>query len=197
MPLAKLRAIWPVLAIVLCVAMLATLAVLQFGWTAQLSLAQAAMMQNALSNSIRQFEQVLQREVMSLHFRFQPRVRVGLDGRWSQYAEDYALWSQSTAYPDMLSRVLFYSLESDGSGVLRELVPGGSEPLEAEWDESLAAIRDPLLTRLAPHAAGPGGSVRLSGRCSRKSGLSPGRRSCPGFCVAAWAVLHERGHPNT
>ena len=64
-------------------------------------------MQNALSNSIRQFEQVLQREVMSLHFRFQPRVRVGLDGRWSQYAEDYALWSQSTAYPDMLSRVLF------------------------------------------------------------------------------------------
>ena len=144
MPVTKLRAIWPVLAIVLCVAMLATLAVLQFGWTRQLSLAQASMMQNALSNSIRQFEQVLQREVMSLHSSFQPRVRVGLNGRWSQYAEDYALWAQSTAYPDMLSSVLFYSFESDGSGVLRELVPGGTEPLEAEWDESLAAIRDPL-----------------------------------------------------
>lgn len=144
MPLAKLRAKWPILAVILCAAMVAVLAALQIAWTDQLSLAQEAMMQNALSNSIRQFEQAIQRELAYLLFLFQPRVRGGRQERWNQYAEDYALWSETTAHPAMLRRMLFYALDSDGSRILLELPLGGTEPVPADWSEEFVRLRASL-----------------------------------------------------
>ena len=124
--------------------MLAVLAALQFAWTGQLSRAQEAMMQNALSNSIRQFEQAIQREAAYLLFLFQPRIRGGRQERWDQYAEDYALWSETTSNPEMLRRMLFYGYESDGSRILRELPLGATEPVPADWGEEFGGLRDSL-----------------------------------------------------
>lgn len=124
--------------------MLVTLAGLQLKWTGQLSRAQAEMMQNALSNSIRQFEQVIQREITYLMFRFQARPRGSLARRPQEYAADYDLWSQSTAYPGMLSRILFHSRVEDGPGVLMELPLGQTQLVPVAWDESMAEIRESL-----------------------------------------------------
>lgn len=139
-PLA-LRKNWPVLTILLCAAMLAFLAGLQFIWTGQLSQAQTAMMQNALANSMRQFEQEIQRELTHLLVLFQPGGRDVRSDYWSQFEENYALWSQTNSYPQLLSRLLVYSLSGGRPGSLRELPLGGDRPVEVAWDDKLASVR--------------------------------------------------------
>lgn len=134
---ARLRKNWALVTVLLSAAMLAVLAGLQFTWTGQLSRAQAEMMQNALDNSIRQFEQVVQRELAYLLVRFQPRVRGARQDRWDQYAGDYALWARTTSYPAMLRRVLFHRVNPDGTEVLQELPLGQSEPISIAWSPEL------------------------------------------------------------
>lgn len=101
-------------------------------------------MQNALSNSIRQFEQAIQRELAYLLFLFQPSVRGGRQERWNRYAEDYVLWSETSAHPAMLRRLLVYDNEPDGSRTLRELPLEGTEPVPVGWGEDLAGLRASL-----------------------------------------------------
>ena len=144
MSLQVFRKNWPALVIVLCVAMLTVLGGLQFTWTGQLSEAQAAMMQNALSNSARQFEQELERELMFLFALMQSDGRGGPRVNWNRYAEGYALWAETSAYVGMLSRILVYQVGSDGNATLQELPLGKAEPVAAMWEPQLEPVKHAL-----------------------------------------------------
>ena len=124
--------------------MLLILAGLQFMWTGQLSQAQAAMMQTALANSVRQFELEIGREITSLLVLFQPRPRNPPTDNWSRFAEDYSLWSQTSANPQLVRRLLVYSESGERSGSLLELPLGERQPVEVAWDEELASVRTVL-----------------------------------------------------
>ena len=124
--------------------MLVILAGLQFMWTGQLSRAQAAMMQTALANSARQFEQEIGREITPLLVLFQPRPRNLPADNWSRFAEGYSLWSQTSAHPQILRRLLVYSKSEGRPGSLVELPLGEGRPVEVAWNEELAPVRSSL-----------------------------------------------------
>lgn len=127
------------LVILLCVLMLVLLGALQFAWTGQLSEAQAAMMQNALSTSVRQLEQEVEHELMFLLALMRPEGRGGqLD--WDRCAEGYALWAETSAHADLLSRILVYQSGRDGEAGLQELPLGQAEPVAAEWNLQLRSV---------------------------------------------------------
>lgn len=144
------------LVILLCIAMLVLLGALQFAWTGQLSEAQAAMMQNALSNSVRQFEQEVERELMFLLSLMRPEGRGGQQVDWSRCAEGYALWAETSAHAGLLSRILVYQVGRDGDARLHELPLGEAEPVEAEWEPQLEPVERAL--------------ARASGRLGRGRG---------------------------
>ena len=124
--------------------MLALLAGLQFVWTGQLSEAQGAIMQNALENSMRQFEQEIGRELTYLLVLFQPEGRGARAERWSRYAESYELWSHTSSHPDLLRRLLVHRVGPDGTGTLEELPLGAEQPVPAAWSDELSAVRQSL-----------------------------------------------------
>ncbi len=114
------------------------------------------MMQNALSNSIRQLEQVLGRELTSLLSRFQtPEGGAGPEA-WGGYAEKYAHWAQTTPFPRLVRRLLFYSVGPAGATQLWELPLGGSPPRLTGWNGETEEIRDHLdtLAREPPRRRG-------------------------------------------
>ena len=135
---------WLALVILLCVAMLTVLGGLQFTWTGQLSEAQAAMMQNALSNSARQFEREVDRELMFLLSLMHSNRRGGPQVNWNRYAEGFALWAETSAHVGLLSRVLVYQSDSDGNATLQELPLGKSKPVAAMWERQLEPVRHAL-----------------------------------------------------
>lgn len=144
------------LVILLCIAMLVLLGALQFAWTGQLSEAQAAMMQNALSNSVRQFEQEVERELMFLLALMRPEGRGGQQLDWNRCAEGYALWAETSAHTGLLSRILVHQVGRDSAAVLQELPLGEAEPVAAEWDPQLEPVERTL--------------AQASGRLSRGRG---------------------------
>ena len=152
MILGFLRKNWPVLTIFLCAAMLALLAGLQFVWTGQLSEAQGAIMQNALENSMRQFEQEIGRELMYLLVLFQREGRGSAGDRWSRYAESFELWSHTSSHPDLLRRLLVHRVGPDGTRTLEELPLGAEQPVPVDWNEELSALRQSL--EASPRLAG-------------------------------------------
>ena len=143
-PLQILRKNRLALVIALCAAMLVLLGGLQFTWTGQLSEAQAAMMQNALSNSVRQFEQQVERELVYLLSLMQFDGRGGPRVNWNRYAEGYSLWAETSAHVGMLSRILVAQLDPDGNATLHELPLGKSEPVAAMWEPQLEPVKNAL-----------------------------------------------------
>ena len=103
------------------------LAGLQYVWTAELSRAQQARLQTALSNSMRQFEQEIQRELLNLLVVFLPQGRLSQAGSWGREADRYNLWSQTTSHPQLLRRLLIHSSPRLGNDALGSwtLVKGG------------------------------------------------------------------------
>lgn len=139
---------WPVVAIILCAAMLALLGGLQFVWTGRLSQAQETMMQNTLLTSLRQFEEEVERELITLLTMFQANGRAVEGSRWDELADRYTLWRETAAHPDLVSRLLVSLRRQDGTLELHELPPGTGEPVEAAWTGEIASLAETL--RAAP-----------------------------------------------
>lgn len=128
------------LVILLCVAMLVLLGALQFVWTGQLSEAQEAMMQDALTNSVRQFEQEAERALLFLLALMRPEGRGGQQLDWNRFAEGYALWAETSAHAGLLSRILVHQAGPDGDAKLQELPLGEAEPVAADWGPQLKSV---------------------------------------------------------
>lgn len=140
---------WPALAILACSALLVSLAALQFVWTGQLSEAQRDSMRTALGNSVRQFEQELQRELEWLLRAFQADLRPGAPAAWDRYGERYDSWAQSTAHPQLLRRLVLHE-PSRGAEAWMELPLGADAPARVipaaqvgELGRAIAAGRQP------------------------------------------------------
>ena len=100
------------------------------------------MMQNRLADSMREFEQVLQREVNLLTTMFQQRVWSNRGPGLGRYAENYSLWSRTTSYPNLLRRLVLVSERSTGEWEFRELVAGDGQFREAAIDARLTGLRE-------------------------------------------------------
>ena len=202
---------WLALVIVLCVAMLTLLGGLQFAWTGQLSEAQTSMMQNALSNSARQLEQEVERELMFLLSLMRLEAR-GQRLDWNRCAEGYALWAETSAHGGLLSRILAYQGAAAGDGKLLELPLGESEPVAAEWTPQLEPVKQaltrtggrlgrsrdrwPLTWTLVPAASSLVRSVGPLDRL-RRGGPRPSRPAQPAFVIVVldWAYVVEEMLP--
>ena len=152
-----LRRTWLSSAIVACVILLVLLAGLQYVWTGELGRAQQARMQNALSNSMRQFEQEIRRELVHLLVVFQPARRISWAGSWGRAAERYSLWSQTTSHPQLLRRLLIHSSPRLDNDALRELDFDDGRPVQTDWTGELAVLR----SLLAESVERPTRDVRL------------------------------------
>ena len=136
----RIRENWPILVIALGAGMLVVLAVLQFVWTGQLSRAEEAMMQNALENSMRQFDQAVHRELTYLMTIFPQRIRGRPREGPASYVQSYSLWSQTTSHPSLMRGILLYWPQRGGSSVLQELPLGEGPVRQVEWEEDLAGL---------------------------------------------------------
>lgn len=112
---------------------LASLAVLQFRWTGQLSEAQRATIETALANSVHQFEQEFNRELAHLLNVFRPDPAAAANGEWERYLERYEEWYQSSAHAPLISRVLLYLTPPNESGRLYELQLDEWQLASATW----------------------------------------------------------------
>ena len=144
------------LVILLCVAMLVLLGALQFAWTGQLSEAQEAMMQDALTNSVRQFEQEAERALLFLLALMRPEGRGGQQLDWNRCAEAYALWAETSAHAGLLSRILVHQSGPDGDAELQELPLGEAEPVAVDWGPELESVERGLAQASARLGRGRG-----------------------------------------
>lgn len=119
---------------------LASLAVLQFRWTGQLSQAQRATIETALANSVHQFEQEFNRELAHLLNVFRPDPAAAANGEWQRYLERYEEWYQSSAHAPLISRVLLYLTPPNESGSLYELQLDEWQLASATWHSNQEPI---------------------------------------------------------
>ena len=101
-------------------------------------------MRNALLISLRQLEQAAERELSSLLSAVRLQRLSGGRLDWEQCARGYASWAESSAHVGLLARILVYENRRGELGTLRELPLGAAEPVAAEWEPRLEAVKDAL-----------------------------------------------------
>ena len=138
---------WHGLVITLCAAVIAILAIQHIIRSGELRDAQAAMMQDSLDNSLRQFEQGLERELISLLATFQVSGRRSLSGEWSRLFERLDLWMETSSHSDLVRCLLVQAPDEQGRERLHYFPPERDETIVAEWDGDLARLKPRLERR--------------------------------------------------
>ena len=113
-------------------------------------------MQDALTNSVRQFEQEAERALLFLLALMRPEGRGGQQLDWSRCAEAYALWAETSAHAGLLSRILVYQAGPDGDAKLQELPLGEAEPVAVDWGPQLKSVERGLAQASARLGRGRG-----------------------------------------
>jgi signal transduction histidine kinase len=141
-----------VLLLAALIVILATLAVLQYQWSGQVSEAEHERMQRSLMASMGQFRQQFNLELLELGFLFEPAPAVVLNRDWRSYAGTCAdLLDHSQ---DRLVANIYLRLADGGKSQLFRLNPGGRVFESAPWPAVLQSVRE-RYERTAPDARQP------------------------------------------
>src|ERR1044071_626028 len=87
------------------IALLPLLAVLQFRWLGEVSLAERERMQASLQTAVSNFAQDFDRELTRAYMSFQMDARVLHDKAWNEYGKRYDTWRLATSYPQLVTGV--------------------------------------------------------------------------------------------
>jgi two-component system, OmpR family, sensor histidine kinase SenX3 len=107
------RSVAPVAVLAALAGILVMLAVLQYRWISQVSEADRERIQTSLENSVRQFRQEFNRELLNLCLASEPRPGQGADQDGSHVAERLENWLQVSPYPGIVSQVYLWETEQN------------------------------------------------------------------------------------
>ena len=130
-----------VILIAVLVALLALLAILQYRWLGQISIAERQTMQTNLRNQARG----LQEEINSEVDRAGSRLRISPAGlrseSWDELAERYARWKNAATYPGLIKALFLTHVDRDGYFALMQLDEASKQFKPTPWPEKFSDIR--------------------------------------------------------
>ncbi|MBO0722020.1 MAG: hypothetical protein J2P41_14445, partial [Blastocatellia bacterium] len=141
----------PPLAILLVIALLAllpSLAVLQYHWLGEVSNGERELMKSNLQSNIAQFCREFDRELKNAYLYFQ-----GAESDW-EFTARYRSWFASSSHPRLVDEVYQTRIDEDGNWLLQRFNPtrgpagGLFEP--CQWPEKLEPIREKLAKERTP-----------------------------------------------
>ena len=123
-----------------CLALVAVLGTLQFGWIGEVSESQQQALRSRLEIRMQGALHLFQREFQLLLSLFGPDVDFDPRGRLESYSQSYLSWHAVSTYGPVVKRVLFYDCVSPEAGNISELLikPRGIKPVALDHDLALA-----------------------------------------------------------
>lgn len=139
------------------VAVLVSLAVLQYRWSLEISRAERARIEASLNTAVSQFRQEFYRELTQVCTNFHNEPANAPEGFLTSFAERYHAWNRTAPHPDLIAAVYVWQTGASPGSRMLALRQGGNQFEPAEWPQSLAALRDRLAdeSHRPPHPPGP------------------------------------------
>lgn len=154
------------LLIVVLVALLTVLAILQYRWLGQISIAERQTMQTNLRNQARGLQEEINLEADKFGSRLRLSAASLRSESWSELAERYERWRSTATYPGLIKGLYLAHIDRNGQFDLMKLDDSAKQFKPTPWPEDFADIR----SRFDPHGfrAGregePGGPGPVVGR---------------------------------
>ncbi|HEY0658903.1 MAG TPA: hypothetical protein VGD05_10530, partial [Pyrinomonadaceae bacterium] len=131
---------FPILSVVVLLALLGVLAALQYRWLGEISAGERERMQKRLETDTQHFADDFNEEIRNAYFTFQIDPSDWLAKDWKDFNARYELWRSRTKYPELIKDIHFVGRDSPP---LR--YNAGAQDFEpAEWTESLTKIREQI-----------------------------------------------------
>jgi signal transduction histidine kinase len=122
------------------VAVVCTLAVLQYRWTGEISRSEQQRLKANLTTSVRGFDQEFSYDFERLCEAFEMDPAVPPESLESRILRQHSDWQRMASRPALLDRVDVWKLE-EGHASFESFEPGGKRFLEAAWPERLGSLR--------------------------------------------------------
>lgn len=158
------NASFTLLLIVGLVALLALLAVLQYRWLGQISVAERQTMQTNLAAQGRGLQEEINKELELAASRFRMSLDDYRKDSWDGLIERYSRWKTSATYPGLIKNVFLARVDRDGQFDLMLLDESAKRFEPAGWPDSLADIHK----RFAPVRRSYGYATERQERQERK-----------------------------
>lgn len=125
------------------------LAVLQYRWTGELSLAEHERLRTSLQTSLQKLSREVDSELASECMALRPSKQETDElGGVAAYSERYAQWKASTKHPELFSRVAIAIPTASGI-TLQMADPHTNSFVESAWPEEWGVLRARMIERLA------------------------------------------------
>jgi len=123
------------------VALLALLAILQYRWLGQISIAERQTMQTNLRNQARGLEEEINKEIDQAGSRLRMSAASLRSQSWDELAERYARWKNAATYPGLIKALFLTHVDRDGHFDLLQLDESSKQFKPTSWPESFSDIR--------------------------------------------------------
>src|SRR5258707_10686548 len=130
-----------VLLITVLVALLTMLAILQYRWLGQISIAERQTMQTNLRNQSRGFQEEINLELDKVGSRLRMSAASLRSESWDELAERFERWRTSAAYPGLVKALFLAHVDRDGQFDLMQLDESATQFKPTGWPEGFAELR--------------------------------------------------------
>jgi signal transduction histidine kinase len=120
--------------------LLPALAVLQYQWVGQVSVAERERMQRNLRNAAAQFREAFDGEVIRAALSLQVGAATAREGASDRYTDRYTAWLETAAHPQIVANIFLVDADADGLR-LRRWNPDARQFDTSTWAEPLARWR--------------------------------------------------------
>jgi len=128
------------------VALLLSLAFLQFRWIDAVSVAERERMQAHLRAASGRLTQEFDHEVMRACMTFLVAPFEWREGHWRDVGEHARVWRQTAAFPNLIRSIYVINIEANGAAALHRYQEGDPTLAAAKWEERFESIRARLTT---------------------------------------------------
>ena len=164
------RASLTLLLIGVLVALLGLLAVLQYKWLGQISVAERQTMQTNLRTQGRGLQEEINKEIELAGSRVRMSLSDYRKDSWGELIERYSRWKANTTYPGLIKSVYLGRADGDGQFNLMILDESAKRLEPSAWPDSFADIR----RRFAPKRRSYGSATERQERKEREEVRSIG-----------------------
>ena len=123
------------------VALLALLAILQYRWLGQISIAERQTMQTNLRNQARGLQEEINKEIDQAGLRLRMSAANLRSQSWDELAEHYARWKNAATYPRLIKALFLTHVDRDGHFDLLQLDESSKQFEPTSWPENFLDIR--------------------------------------------------------
>ena len=133
--------------------LLTVLAVLQYRWQGQISVAERQTMQTNLRNQARGLQEEFNKEIDRACSRFEISYADLRKQSWAELIERYDRWKAITPYPGLIKALFVASVDDNGHLSLARFNETAKRVEPAEWPAEFSDLRKRFEPRLPPAAA--------------------------------------------